>query len=710
MRGIIMGFRHKILTKILWIFLSIQFVSLIALITYQSIQSKQLIERFSKQSESLLVTQIERSAEILFSTVEKSILAVSREESVTDILVDKKYEEQIIKDFKKYGEANGSIRALMLGTHNDQFYRYPFNDKKLANYQPTEEIWYKKAMENKGRVIYTSPFKDEITGETVIAIAKTVNKDGNVNGVIGATLSIDLFQQILQDITIGQSGYAFAVNQEGTITAHKDSEMIAQSILQSDLYTKMVSADEGSVYYGEKGNQQFMEYVTNERTGWRFAVTMGYYEIQNQIWTSILRNLVIFVVALILCTVSSLWIVKGIVSPILQVVKAMKKVEQGDLAVGLDIHTQDEIGQLVQGFNHMVIQIKNLVLEISLACRTLLDVSGQFSMVCENNVASVQQINTSIEDMWVGLENQAQQGENVLNRMEAFTKCIESVVNNIHIINRETSFNKKISEEGMKSVEALNKASKLNLDNVEHMLIETQGLHEKSRMIITIIDHIEKIAKQTNLISLNASIEAARAGEHGRGFAVVASEIHNLAEENGQLVKKTRTYLSNMLTQVDKTVETMEGMKLTSHSEYESMLKAKEVFMEIDRRTNQIFLEMDNLNQSVLLMKGHNKEVLSEVRNIAEATDNFAHASKGIYQSVGVQTAGIEQLFVAGEDITQMTRLLEEKISRFYLEEEELVEDMAIDEEIEEVTEKEEVEEAVPEREVVEGILIEEAS
>ena len=77
---------------------------------------------------------------------------------------------------------------------------------------------------------------------------------------------------------------------------------------------------------------------------------------------------------------------------------------------------------------------------------------------------------------------------------------------------------------------------------------------------------------------------------------------------------------------------------------------------------------------------------------------------------MGVQTAGIEQLFVAGEDITQMTRLLEEKISRFYLEEEELVEHIAIDEEIEEVTEKEEVEEAVPEREVVEGILIEEAS
>ncbi|MBU0752721.1 MAG: chemotaxis protein [Gammaproteobacteria bacterium] len=98
--------------------------------------------------------------------------------------------------------------------------------------------------------------------------------------------------------------------------------------------------------------------------------------------------------------------------------------------------------------------------------------------------------------------------------------------------------------------------SKLGMELVEL----TDGIAQRTRDVQGILSEIGAIAKQTNLLALNAAIEAARAGEAGRGFAVVADEVRDLSGRTTQFSQQISTLMKGMQESVAQTEQTIERL------------------------------------------------------------------------------------------------------------------------------------------------------
>jgi methyl-accepting chemotaxis protein len=121
--------------------------------------------------------------------------------------------------------------------------------------------------------------------------------------------------------------------------------------------------------------------------------------------------------------------------------------------------------------------------------------------------------------------------------------------------------------------------SKLGMELVEL----TDRIASHAQQVLGILSEIGAIAKQTNLLALNAAIEAARAGEAGRGFAVVADEVRDLSARTTQFSQQINTLMQGMQTSVKQTESAIQGMAcqdmtfaLESKQQVEVIIRAME--------------------------------------------------------------------------------------------------------------------------------------
>jgi len=120
---------------------------------------------------------------------------------------------------------------------------------------------------------------------------------------------------------------------------------------------------------------------------------------------------------------------------------------------------------------------------------------------------------------------------------------------------------------------------------------EAQDGRNQLKSTAGILELIRRVAKQTNLLGLNAAIEAARAGELGRGFSVVAGEIRKLAEESNRSASEISVILFEFQTIIQKITESSLRNSAITHEQAQA---SQEIALLVDN-VQQVSRELQSL-------------------------------------------------------------------------------------------------------------------
>lgn len=526
------------------------------------------------------------------------------------------------------------------------------------DYVITERNWYIEGLNNE-TFKFGEPYIDADTGGAVVSACTLLkSSDSKIKRVASADIAVS---EIVKKIEATKEAgvVSFLIDKStGVVLASTNAEILeSDKDIKAEEFVKALTKkiNEGTSNETKEGVDKINGYVISStvitNTDWSLVSCTSLNIINDQkvnLQNQTFRIAISFIIILIIMMEI---VIRLILKPIKSMTLVIERMTSGDFRENIKVKGKDEIAAVSENLHKFILQMREIINQIYDKSENILvqadegkNISDSLIVSAESQCASMEQLNRTVDELAKSVSEIAgnanhlasvvaetdNQGSNIGARMAETTKIL--VQGKIDMQKVTTS---------MEDVEN----SILSLEEV----VGTVGEHTNKIWGITKI--IDEIAKQINLLGLNASIEAARFGDKGNGFAIVANEIQKLAKTSSTSVKNISDLVNEIAELVTETGYKTKQTVKTIKDSHEDVNVAYETF-------NNIYDNIEEANIGVT-------SIIKSVKQIEEVAVSVAAITQE-------QSAGAQEILATSENVYSQAKELTNKSERLQQESETL--------------------------------------